>query len=105
VTEQNEEAHGDVMMPGLALYLLQDSMSSTQTVTNRLALTAWEQLRDLAHEAVLFFSSVDKATETATTRKIEHILGTTPVESWERTRDHASEMVRKLGGDGTGSTW
>jgi hypothetical protein len=110
VSEQNEDpevqdADGDVMVPALALHLLQASMSQTQATVDSLALTAWEQLRDLAHEALLFFNGMDKATETVTTRKIERILAATPADSWARTHEHASEMVRKMGGVDGGDSW
>jgi hypothetical protein len=100
-----QDADGDVMVPALALHLLQASMSSTQATVDSLALTAWEQLRDMAHEALLFFHAIDKAAETVTTRKIERILATTPMESWVHTYEHASEMVRTMGGEDKVGTW
>lgn len=103
-TEQ-QDADGDVMVPALALHMLQASMSSTQATVDSLALMAWEQVRDLAHEALTFYHQVDKAADVVTSRRMEYVLRTTPMESWAQTHDHARSMVESMGGTNPAGTW
>lgn len=89
---------GDVTVPFLALQLLSASTTATAKTVDSLALMAWESVRDISGEAIRFYDLMYRNTESVTTRKIEGILGRTPVGSWERTNEHARQMVESLGG-------
>lgn len=102
---EQQDGDGDVVVPALALHLLQASMSSTQATVDSLALMAWEQVRDLAHEALTFYHRVDKAASTVTTRELEYTLRVAPMESWAQTHSHARSMVESMGGTNPAGTW